>query len=185
MAHRLLHQNRRKSLPAKDLHRHAAGPRLFIDMLCHKVYYPLIWGNTIRNMFMNQHNQFELEFVFCHLIIPNLREKRIALYFAYHAVRAGVLDRRRLLLPSTPVISTSDQFKGFYIDGLPKDPLFLANFVVCKDNSNFSGFRFDASGEADFVFAGESTNEIEGNVKAIHFVSLVLCCVCHASIIVI
>ena len=73
-------------------------------------------------------------------------------------------------------ISTGCQLKCLNIYRLAKDHL-LAEFIVSKDHGNFCGFRFDASRETDSVIAGASTNEIEGNMEAVHCVSLVCCCV--------
>lgn len=76
-----------------------------------------------------------------------------------------------------------DQFESLDVDRLAEDPLFLANFIVCEDDCNLSSIGIDLAGEACLQFTSESANQIERNKVAVHVVSLVLCCVCHVSII--
>ena len=78
-----------------------------------------------------------------------------------------------------------DQFESLDVDRLAEDPLFLADFIVSKDHGDLCGICIDTTREAYLVLTSKGTDEIEGNVKAVHCVSLVLCCVCHVSIIVI
>ena len=69
-----------------------------------------------------------------------------------------------------------DQFESFDIDRLPKDPLFLADFIVSKDHGDLCGICIDTTREAYLVLSSEGANEIERNMEAVHCVSLVVCC---------
>jgi len=78
-----------------------------------------------------------------------------------------------------------DQFESLDVDRLTEDPLFLANFIVSKDHGDLCGICIDAAREAYLVLTSKGANEIKRNMEAVHCVSLVVCCVCHVSIIVI
>ena len=78
-----------------------------------------------------------------------------------------------------------DQFESLDVDSLAEDSLFLPDLFTGEDNSQLSSICLDATREAHLVLTSKGANDIEGNVEAVHFVSLVLCCVCHVSIIVI
>ena len=70
-----------------------------------------------------------------------------------------------------------DQFESLDVDRLAEDPLFLADFIVSKDHGDLCGICIDAAREAYLVLTSKGANEIEGNVKAVHCISLVCCCV--------
>jgi len=69
-----------------------------------------------------------------------------------------------------------DQFESLDVDRLAEDPLFLADFIVSKDHGDLCSIGIDTTREAYLVLTSKGADEIEGNVKAVHFVSLVVCC---------
>ena len=78
-----------------------------------------------------------------------------------------------------------NQCGSFDVDRLAENPLLFSHLIVCEDNCDFSSIGIDLTSETSLEFTSESTNQIERNIVAVHVVSLVVCCVCHVSIIVI
>ena len=70
-----------------------------------------------------------------------------------------------------------NQCGSFDVDRLAEDSLFLPDLFTGEDNSQLSSICLDTTREAYLVLTSKGADEIEGNLKAVHCVSLVCCCV--------